>query len=67
MKVSGKNPTHESFKDVFKVLEHNLSGGGSIKHLVFITDRAGVARLQAGLCRSCSRIHTILVSTSGLS
>jgi len=24
MKVSGKNPTHEFFKYVFKVLEHNL-------------------------------------------
>ena len=23
MKVSGKNPTHEFFKDVFKILEHN--------------------------------------------
>jgi hypothetical protein len=52
MKVSGKNPTHEFFKDVFKVLEHNLSGGGRIKRLVFLTDGAGVARLQSGLCRS---------------
>jgi len=52
MKVSGKNPTHEFFKDVFKVLEYNVSGGGGIKCLVFITDRAGVARLQGGLSRS---------------
>ena len=52
MKVSGKNPTHEFFKDVFKVLEHNLSAGGQIKRLVFLTDAAGVARLRRGLCRS---------------
>ncbi len=52
MKVSGKNPTHEFFKDVFKILEHNLSGGGRIKRLVFLTDGAGVTRLQSGLCRS---------------
>ncbi|HEV3076952.1 MAG TPA: hypothetical protein VHB47_21195 [Thermoanaerobaculia bacterium] len=52
MKVSGKNPTHEFFKDVFKVLEHNLSGGGSIQHFVFLTESTGVKRLQRGLGRS---------------
>ena len=52
MKVSGKNPTHEFFKDVFKILEHNLSRRGRIKRLVFITDSAGVKRLGTGLGRS---------------
>ena len=52
LKVSGKNPTHEFFKDVFKVMEYNYSGGGGIQHLVFMTDAAGVRRLRGGLGRS---------------
>lgn len=52
LKVSGNNPAHEFFKDVFKVLEHNLSGGGGIRLLVFLTDSAGVRRLRGGLGRS---------------
>ena len=52
LKVSGKNPAHEFFKDVFKVLEHNLSGGGSIQRFIFLTDSAGVRRLRGGLGRS---------------
>lgn len=52
LKVSGNNPAHEFFKDVFKVLEHNLSGGGSIRRLVFLTDSPGVRRLRGGLGRS---------------
>jgi len=52
MKVSGKNPTHEFFKDVFKVMEHNTSGGGRILHLVFLTHSLGVARLNGGLGRA---------------
>jgi len=61
MKVSGKNPTHEFFKDVFKAIEHNLSGGGQIKCLVFLTDRTGVARLQRGIVPLPARKLTIPV------
>jgi hypothetical protein len=51
LKVSGKNPHHEFFKDIFKVLtyNHNNRGEKSLKKFVFVTEKAGVEKLERRL------------------
>lgn len=49
MKVSGKNPHHEFYKDIFKVLIYNFQHDKKLEHLVFITEEEGAARLSKGL------------------
>jgi len=52
LKVSGKNPDHEFYKDIFKVMVYNRrrqSQDPKIKKLVFITEEGGAAKLQRGL------------------
>ena len=49
MKVSGKNPQHEFYKDIFKVIIYNQFNDKKIKHLVFLTEKDGAAKLTKGL------------------
>ena len=49
MKVSGKNPGHEFYKDIFKILIFNKKSEAKIKMLVFITEKKGVEELNRGL------------------
>ena len=49
MKVSGKNPHHEFYKDVFKVIVYNQHPDKKLERLVFITEKDGANRLNKGL------------------
>jgi hypothetical protein len=50
LKVSAKNPGHEFFKDVFKVLAHNRNAPvHRIQHFVFMVPKNGAAVLKRGL------------------
>jgi hypothetical protein len=49
LKVSGNNPQHEFYKDIFKVVAYNEAHIEKIQELVFMTDSAGAARLRQGL------------------
>jgi len=49
MKVSGKNPHHEFYKDIFKVIVYNQHHGKKLERLVFITEKDGANRLNKGL------------------
>ncbi|RLF27221.1 MAG: hypothetical protein DRN05_05950 [Thermoplasmata archaeon] len=47
MKVSGKNPGHEFYKDIFKVFCYNKKEGvKKLKVLVFMTEERGVKALE---------------------
>lgn len=46
LKVSGKNPHHEFFKDIFKVITYNHNHDKKLLRLVFITEAAGINRLK---------------------
>ncbi len=49
LKVSGKNPHHEFYKDIFKILTYNHHHGTGLARLIFITEKNGVASLEKGL------------------
>ena len=49
MKVSGKNPQHEFYKDIFKVIVYNQYHTSKLKNLVFITEQQGAKKLSRGL------------------
>jgi len=49
MKVSGKNPQHEFYKDIFKVIVYNQYHTLKLKNLVFITEQQGAKELSRGL------------------
>ena len=49
MKVSGKNPNHEFFKDICKVLTYNSRSSRRLKKLIFLTESRGAKKLQQGL------------------
>ena len=49
MKVSGKNPHHEFYKDIFKVIVYNRRHDRKLERLVFITEKDGADRLSKGL------------------
>lgn len=46
LKNSGKNPHHEFFKDIFKVITYNHNHAVKLRTLVFITELAGIERLK---------------------
>lgn len=52
MKVSGKNPHHEFYKDIFKVIIYNENNCIMIKRLVFLTEKSGADKLLKGLGKS---------------
>ncbi len=50
LKVSGANPGHEFYKDLFKVLVFNQNHKVTkLNTLVFITEGEGVEKLEKGL------------------
>lgn len=49
MKVSGKNPHHEFYKDIFKVIIYNQQRDKKVNRLVFLTEKDGADRLRKGL------------------
>jgi hypothetical protein len=49
LKVSGKNPQHEFYKDIFKVLVYNQNHTVLIERLIFLTESAPIERLKRGL------------------
>lgn len=69
LKVSGKNPHHEFYRDVFKVVAYNELGGGNIQLFVFLTEASAAKRLSAGLAAfvtSCGNRLGFEVSVVGL-
>jgi hypothetical protein len=49
MKVSSKNPQHEFYKDIFKVIIYNQHSDKKVKRLVFLTGKDGANKLRRGL------------------
>ena len=49
MKVSSKNPHHEFYKDIFKIIIYNQHHDKKLKHLVFLTGKDGADKLRSGL------------------
>ena len=50
LKMSGKNPEHEFYKDIFKVLIYNQNQTqkrNRLKKLVFLTEKKGIVRLSS--------------------
>lgn len=47
MKVSGNNPNHEFYKDIFKVINYNLyqASANKIRTFVFLTESVGIRKL----------------------
>lgn len=60
LKVSGNNPEHEFYKDIFKVLAYNTNHSSKkIKKFVFISEQEGIESLaKSTLCQ-----ETILLVT----
>jgi hypothetical protein len=56
MKVSGKNPHHEFYKDIFKVLIYNQHHAKKLKGLVFITEQDGADKLAKGLGKAVAEL-----------
>jgi hypothetical protein len=56
MKVSGKNPHHEFYKDIFKVLIYNEHHDKKLERLVFITEKDGAGRLSKGLGKAITSL-----------
>ena len=46
LKVSGKNPHHEFYKDLLKVLTYNCNHSDKIIRLVFISEEDGIKKLE---------------------
>jgi hypothetical protein len=49
LKVSGNNPHHEFYRDIFKVWAYNRSAEQPVRKLVFLTERNAATKLGAGL------------------
>ena len=60
LKVSGKNPHHEFYKDLIKVLTYNCNSEQKIRKLVFISEMNGInsleGRIDPTLERCCQKI-----------
>lgn len=46
LKVSGKNPHLEFFKDIFKVITYNHNHRVKLRKLIFLTESTGLNRLK---------------------
>jgi len=57
LKASGKNPHHEFYKDIFKVIVYNQNHDKKLKHLVFLTEEDGADRLNKGLGKAVTNSH----------
>ena len=55
LKVSGENPSHEFYKDLFKVLVFNQNHNViKLQRLVFITEGKGINKLEKGLGKAAA-------------
>ena len=61
LKVSGNNPHHEFYKDVFKVFIHNRNAPhDAFRHFVFLTTADGIRKLQFGLAQRVAQLDSVL-------
>jgi len=56
MKVSGKNPHHEFYRDIFKVIIYNQHHAKKLQGLVFITEKYGANNLNKGLGKAVKEL-----------
>jgi hypothetical protein len=56
MKVSGKNPQNEFYRDIFKVIIYNQHHDEKLEGLVFITEQDGADKLEKGLGRAVKEL-----------
>ena len=69
MKVSGKNPHHEFYRDIFKVIIYNQHHVKKLKGLVFITEQDGADKLNKGLGKSVQKLldqHKLDIAVKGI-
>jgi len=69
MKVSGKNPHHEFYRDIFKVVIYNQHHARKLKGLVFITEQDGADKLNKGLGKAVKELlarHKLDVTVEGI-
>jgi hypothetical protein len=67
LKVSGNNPHHEFYKDIFKVVIHNRNAShDTFHHFVFLTTRSGVLKLQSKLAQQVMLLNSLLGFTIGV-
>lgn len=55
-KVSGKNPHHRFFRDLWKVVVFNSRGGSKIKKLVFLVGEPGASNLTDAFTNSVRQV-----------
>jgi len=69
MKVSGKNPHNEFYRDIFKVIIYNQHHGKKLEGLVFITEQYGADNLNKGLGRAVKELlaqHRLYIDVIGI-
>jgi hypothetical protein len=69
MKVSGKNPRHEFYRDIFKVIIYNQHHADKLRGLVFITEQNGADKLNKGLGKDVQKLlaqHKLDVTVKGI-
>jgi len=69
MKVSGKNPHHEFYRDIFKVIVYNQHHAKKLRGLVFITERGGADKLNKGLGKAVQELlarHELDITVRGI-
>jgi len=69
MKVSGKNPHHEFYRDIFKVIIYNQHHAKKLKGLVFITEQDGADKLNKGLGKAVMELlarHKLDITVDGI-
>lgn len=69
MKVSGKNPHHEFYRDIFKVIIYNQHHAKKVKGLVFITEQDGADKLNKGLGKAVKELlarHKLGIIVKGI-
>jgi len=69
MKVSGKNPHQEFYRDIFKVIIYNQHHAKKLKGLVFITEQDGADKLNKGLGKAVTELlagHKLDITVEGI-
>jgi len=49
LRFRGKNPHHEFYKDIFKVIVYNQNHPNKINKFVFLTEKEGADKLNKGM------------------
>jgi len=69
MKVSSKNPDHEFYKDIFKVIIYNQNHPTKVKRFVFIIGEKGARQLNRGLAEAVKHYitnHELNIEVKGI-